>query len=142
MPASRASRLHCVTNVYQHRRYCKHYALLRPLASIYDCCLCLRLRLRFESLGLRGRIAVAEVADLPSLKCSSHWSLGLYPASVEHYTLLRPLASIYDCYIFLTLCSYESQPTLCSLETRPIRFVITHVTNRYACCSTCRSGAQ
>jgi hypothetical protein len=27
--------------------------------------------------------AVAEVSDLPSLKCSSHWSLGLYPASVE-----------------------------------------------------------
>jgi hypothetical protein len=27
--------------------------------------------------------AVASVLDLPSLKCSSHWSLGLYPASVE-----------------------------------------------------------
>jgi hypothetical protein len=27
--------------------------------------------------------AMDEVPDLPSLKCSSHWSLGLCPASVE-----------------------------------------------------------
>jgi hypothetical protein len=38
----------------------------------------LRLRLRFESLP-----------DLPSLKCSSHWSLGLYPAYVDVCALVH-----------------------------------------------------
>jgi hypothetical protein len=31
----------------------------------------------------RVRAAAVEVPNLPSLKCSSHWSLGLYPASVD-----------------------------------------------------------
>jgi hypothetical protein len=42
-------------------------------------CLRLRLRLRFESLWVHA--AIAELPDLPSLKLSSHWSLGLYLAS-------------------------------------------------------------
>jgi hypothetical protein len=46
---------------------------------------CLRLRLRFESLGSRGHI---KVPDLPSLKCSSHRSLGLFPASARQHFVL------------------------------------------------------
>jgi hypothetical protein len=29
-----------------------------------------------------------DAPDLPSLKCSSHWSLGLFPASVDVFALL------------------------------------------------------
>jgi hypothetical protein len=32
--------------------------------------------------------AMVEVPDLPSLKCSSHWSLGLFPASVVDQQVL------------------------------------------------------
>jgi hypothetical protein len=114
----------------------------------------LRLRLRFESMGSRGRCcsaasaltqidvhrAVAAVPHLPSLKCSSHWSLGLYPASVEFLqpgwqSLLHLLAGTLCAALSAfphTLChalyEYELQqhaaqrklPVLsgCSLQTR------------------------
>jgi hypothetical protein len=42
----------------------------------------LRLRLCFESLGSQGQF-VNLGSDLPVLKCSSQWSLGLYLACVE-----------------------------------------------------------
>jgi hypothetical protein len=41
--------------------------------------------LRFESLG---HTAIGEGADLPALKCSSHWSVGLYLAHVKGNLLL------------------------------------------------------
>jgi hypothetical protein len=41
---------------------------------------CLRLRWRFESLV---HAAIGEGPHLPALKCTSHWFLGLYLASVE-----------------------------------------------------------
>jgi hypothetical protein len=45
----------------------------------------LRLRLHFAFCVLSHLVhaAIVEVPDLPSLKCSSLWSPGLYPASVE-----------------------------------------------------------
>jgi hypothetical protein len=42
----------------------------------------LRLRLRFEQLGSH-HTAIGEGPHLPALTCSSHWSLGLYLASVD-----------------------------------------------------------
>jgi hypothetical protein len=42
--------------------------------------------------------ATVEVPDLPSLKCSSHWSLGLYPAPIEVPALLFLISwSALDC---------------------------------------------
>jgi hypothetical protein len=38
--------------------------------------------------------AIVEVLDLPSLKWSSHWSLGLFPASVEASLLALIAASL------------------------------------------------
>jgi hypothetical protein len=53
-------------------------------------------------------VAVAEVPDLSSLKCSSHWSLGLYPAScVSSRVRSAPLQQHREmhCAIATALCS-------------------------------------
>jgi hypothetical protein len=39
-------------------------------------------------------VAIVEVPHLPSLKCSSHWSLGLYPACVGHRCVVNGLSSL------------------------------------------------
>jgi hypothetical protein len=41
--------------------------------------------------------AMDDAPDLPSLECSSHWSLGLFPASVE--SLFVPIDSAFDVMI-------------------------------------------
>jgi hypothetical protein len=43
--------------------------------------------------------AIVEVPDLPSLKCSSYWSLGLYPASVD----VLPSCVALLCFVFYFL---------------------------------------
>jgi hypothetical protein len=59
--------------------------LIQSVAVVVDCerrvptpllvCVCI--------LSRWVHAAIGEEADLPALKCSSHWSLGLYLASVE-----------------------------------------------------------
>ena len=46
-------------------------------------CVCVCVCVCFCVLSHWVHAAIFEVPHLPSLKCSSHWSLGLYPASVE-----------------------------------------------------------
>jgi len=45
-------------------------------------CVCVYVYVCVCVLSHWAHAAIVEVPDLPSLKCSSHWFLGLYPASV------------------------------------------------------------
>jgi hypothetical protein len=71
-PETNFSEWVCKPRFTAYFQICVHH---RPPVSFLVCvCVCV--------LSHWVRTAIGEVPDLPSLKCSSHWSLGLYSASV------------------------------------------------------------